>query len=71
MEPLIIFSGDGHVGPQPEQIAEYLDPQYRDYIAELEQECKEFSKFAHPSIERLTPEQMAIVDDDQAISSLR
>jgi predicted TIM-barrel fold metal-dependent hydrolase len=69
MEPLIIFSGDGHIGPLPDTVREYIDPEFRGAIADLEQECADFAKFANPSIDRLSPEDMAMVDDDGAISS--
>jgi predicted TIM-barrel fold metal-dependent hydrolase len=68
-EPLIIFSGDGHIGPIPEQVREYLEPKFQGAMADLEQECRDFDQISNPSIKKLTPEQLEAVDDDQAISS--
>lgn len=42
MEPLLIVSGDGHLGAQPETYRPYLEARFRDAIADLEKENKWF-----------------------------
>lgn len=44
MEPLIIISGDGHVGARPEDYREYIDPEYRGALEDLVAENEAFLK---------------------------
>jgi predicted TIM-barrel fold metal-dependent hydrolase len=44
MEPLIIISGDGHVGARPEDYRDYIDPQFRGALDDLVAENDAFLK---------------------------
>jgi predicted TIM-barrel fold metal-dependent hydrolase len=42
MEPVIIISGDGHIGARPEDYSSYIDAEFRDALDDLITENNEF-----------------------------
>jgi len=45
-EPLIIVSGDGHVGGRPEDYRDYIDPPFRASLEDLAAESAEFRRLS-------------------------
>jgi predicted TIM-barrel fold metal-dependent hydrolase len=68
MSKVIVVSGDGHIGAPAEGYREYLEPQYRDRLDDVVKEEEDFCSTMGGTIKsRLSPEQLAAVDDEGAI----
>jgi predicted TIM-barrel fold metal-dependent hydrolase len=46
MDRLLIVSGDAHIGGRPDMYADYLEPEFRDAIVELDEENQAFTGMA-------------------------
>jgi predicted TIM-barrel fold metal-dependent hydrolase len=68
MERLIVVSGDGHAGTEPDGYREYLDPQYRDALEQLAEEQVRFQKLGGANNhDHLPPDVLEVIDDAGAI----
>jgi predicted TIM-barrel fold metal-dependent hydrolase len=65
MDPLLIVSGDGHLGAEPETYRPYFDPQHRDLIADLEKDNKWFTDISNSIRPPLADDMMEAVDPDR------
>jgi predicted TIM-barrel fold metal-dependent hydrolase len=65
MDPLLIVSGDGHMGAEPETYRPYFDPQYRGLIADLEADNKWFTDVSFSIRPPLADDVMEAVDPDR------
>ncbi|MHB8463921.1 MAG: amidohydrolase family protein [Acidimicrobiales bacterium] len=66
MEPLLVFSGDGHAGAPVEAYQPYIEPQYRPLLDELVAENELYMAVAgRPS--QPTDEALAVFDDRGAV----
>jgi hypothetical protein len=70
MEPIVLVSGDGHLGaPDAETYRPYLEVRYRDSIALLEEENKQLARLSKIFSPQLTPEQLEAIDHEGAARS--
>src|ERR1700689_303972 len=60
MEPLIIISGDGHVGARPEDYRGYIDPEFRSALSDL---IAENDAFLRMTASAPTPTEVVDVED--------
>lgn len=69
MDRVIIVSGDGHAGAEPEVYRQYIDPQFRSAIDDLARENEGFVAMSTIQKETLSPETLDLVDNGDAIRS--
>jgi predicted TIM-barrel fold metal-dependent hydrolase len=67
MDRVLIVSGDGHIGAEPETYRPYFDPQYRDMISDLEGDNKWFTDVSKAIREPLPDEVLDAVDPDKCM----
>jgi predicted TIM-barrel fold metal-dependent hydrolase len=67
MDRVMIVSADGHVGAQPEDYREYLDPEFRDDLDRVIEERDQFWNDA--GVVAITPEVLEVIDERGAIAS--
>lgn len=66
MEPMIIVSADAHAAALPATYRDYIDPEFREALAELEEEGRFFAMAGN--LGGIRPEQMEAVDDEGALA---
>ncbi|WP_273735319.1 amidohydrolase family protein [Mycolicibacterium septicum] len=63
MEPLIIFSGDGHIGQPFGGYRDYIDPAYRDRLEDLAEVQEFFASVVFGSLGKMAPDVAQVVDE--------
>jgi predicted TIM-barrel fold metal-dependent hydrolase len=70
MDPLVIFSGDGHIGQPFGGYRDYIDPAYRDRLNDLAEIQEFFATVVFGSLGKMAPELAQIVDERGVRSGL-
>ncbi|ORW24343.1 amidohydrolase family protein [Mycobacterium palustre] len=63
MDPLIIFSGDGHIGQPFGGYRDYIDPAYRDRLSDLAEIQEFFATVVFGAMAKLPAEVRAVIDE--------
>jgi predicted TIM-barrel fold metal-dependent hydrolase len=62
-EPLVIFSGDGHIGQPYDRYRDYIDPAYRDRLNDLAEIQEFFATVVFGAMGKLPPDVAQVVDE--------
>ena len=63
MDPLIIFSGDGHIGQPFGGYRDYIDPAYRDRLNDLAEIQEFFKTVVFGAMGKLPPDVAKVIDE--------